>query len=122
MFYLVENFRSSKHIIAASNALIKFNQDRMKGAHPICINRERHPNLPGGRWEHMDPVTTGRVQIVSVRDVFHQATYIKNKIDRLKMLNPRVDWSDIAVLSRTKSPLSVVRAVLETAGYPMKMI
>jgi ATP-dependent DNA helicase RecQ len=122
VIYLVENYRSSKHIITASNALIRFNQDRMKGAYPICINRERQPNLPGGRWEHLDPVSNGKVQIVSVKDVLHQAFYIKNEIDRLKKLDSKTDWYDIAVLSRTKAPLAAVRAVLEAAGYPVKTI
>jgi ATP-dependent DNA helicase RecQ len=119
--YLVENYRSSKHIIAASNALIKFNRDRMKGLHPICIDRARQPNLPGGRWEHIDPVSKGRVQIVSVRDMFHQAIYVKKEIDRLRMIDPKTDWQDIAVLSRTKGPLAAIRSVLESEGYPIKV-
>jgi ATP-dependent DNA helicase RecQ len=122
VIHLVENYRSSKHIIAASNALIRGNRDRMKGAYPICINRERQPNLPGGRWEHLDPVSKGRVRIVSVQDPVHQALYIKNEIDRLKQLDPKIDWTDIAVLSRTKAPLAAVRAVLEAAAYPVKTI
>jgi ATP-dependent DNA helicase RecQ len=122
VIYLVENYRSSKHIIAASNALIRFNRDRMKGAYPICINRERQPNLPGGRWEHLDPVSKGRVQIVSVQDAVHQALYVKNEIDRLKKLDPKTDWTDMAVLSRTKAPLAAVRAVLEAAQYPVKTV
>ena len=119
--YLVENYRSSKNIIAASNALIKSNRDRMKGQHPICINRARQLNLPGGRWEHLDPVSKGRVQTVSVRDVFHQAVYVKREIDRLKKLDPKTDWQDIAILSRTKAPLAAIRAELEAAGYPIKV-
>ncbi len=122
VIHLVENYRSSKHIIAASNALIRSNQDRMKGAYPIRINRERQPNRPGGRWEHLDPVSNGRVQIVSVQDARHQARYIKNEIDRLKKLNPKTNWSDMAVFARTKAPLDAVRAVLEAAGYPVRTI
>ena len=120
IIYLVENYRSSKHIIAASNALIRNNRDRMKGAHPICINREREPNLPGGRWGQLDPVSEGRVQIVSVKNPLHQAGYIKNEIDRIMSLDPSVNWSDFAILSRTKAPLAAVRSVLENAGYPRK--
>jgi ATP-dependent DNA helicase RecQ len=122
VIHLVENYRSSKHIIAAANALIRYNRDRMKGDYPIGINRERQPNLPGGRWEHLDPVNKGSVQIVSVKDAAHQALCIKNEIDRLKRLDPKTDWSDIAVLARTKAPLAAVRAVLEEAGYPVKTI
>ena len=119
--YLVENYRSSKYIIAASNALIRVNKDRMKGGHPICINHEREPGLPGGRWRQLDPVSEGRVQIVSAKSLLHQAVYIKREIDRIKGLDPHVSWHDFAVLSRTKAPLASVRAVLEQAGYPIKM-
>ena len=120
IIYLVENYRSSKHIIAASNALIRANRDRMKGTHPICINHEREPNLPGGRWEQIDPVSEGRVQIVSVKSLLHQAGHVKSEIDRIKNINPTLKWSDFAVLSRTKAPLAAVRSVLENAGYPLK--
>ena len=118
--YLVENYRSSKHIIAASNALIRANKDRMKGEHPICINREREPGSGGGRWAAIDPVGKGRVQIVTVKDLLHQAGYLKEEIDRIKRLDANAEWGDFAVLSRTKAPLAAVRAVLEEAGCPLK--
>ena len=122
IIYLVENYRSSKNIIATSNALIHNNRDRMKGKHPIYINREREPNLPGGRWGRLDPVSKGRVQIVSVKNPLHQAAYVKSEIDRIMGLDPNTKWSDFAVLSRTKTPLVAVRSVLENAGCPLKRI
>jgi ATP-dependent DNA helicase RecQ len=120
VIYLVENYRSSKHIIAASNALIKANQDRMKHASPISINKDRAGNLSGGRWEYIDPVGKGFVQIVTVSDLVHQATYVRSEIDRIMNLDPNTDWKDFAILSRTKAPLTAVRSVLESAGYPLK--
>ena len=39
--YLTENYRSSAHIIAASNLLIEPARERMKGAHPITVDRAR---------------------------------------------------------------------------------
>ncbi|MCG6881153.1 MAG: UvrD-helicase domain-containing protein [Deltaproteobacteria bacterium] len=113
IIYLVENYRSSRHIIAASNALIRRNRDRMKGAHATRINRERERNLPGGRWTELDPVSRGRVQVVSVRDPIHQAVYVQSEMDRIRQLDPNVHWGDFAVLARTKAPLGAVRALLE---------
>ena len=118
IIYLVENYRSSKNIIAASNGLIRKNRDRMKGTHPICINRERGPNPPGGRWTQLDPVSLGRVQVVSVRDPVHQAHYVKSEMDRIRLLDPNAQWHDFAVLSRTRDPLAAVRSLLERVGYP----
>ncbi len=120
IIYLVENYRSGKHIIAAANRLIRNNRDRMKGSHPIRINRERVPNLPGGKWEQLDPVSRGRVQMVSVRTRIHQAHYIKSEIDRIRNLDPGAGWHDFAVLSRTRTPLAAVRSVLEKAAFPFR--
>jgi len=120
VFYLVENYRSSKNIISASNALIRANRDRMKNERPISINHERQYNQPGGRWERLDPVSQGRVQIVSVKSSLHQAGYVKDEIDRLMALDPKLKWSDFAILSRTKAPLANVRSILESSRYPIR--
>jgi ATP-dependent DNA helicase RecQ len=118
--YLIENYRSSRNIIAAANALIRANRDRMKGDHPIGINRDRKYNEPGGRWERLDPVGQGRVQIVSVKNALHQAVYVKDELDRLMAIEPTVKWGDVAILSRTKAPLANVRSILESGGYPIR--
>lgn len=118
--YLTENYRSSKNIIAASNALICANRDRMKIDHPISINHERQYNQPGGRWDLLDPVSQGRVQIIAVKNQVHQAGYVKGEIDRLMALYPKLKWSDFAILSRTKAPLANVRSILESNGYPIR--
>ena len=47
--YLVENYRSSRHIIGAANQLIGRNHDRMKGGYPIRIDRVRQDQPAGGR-------------------------------------------------------------------------
>jgi ATP-dependent DNA helicase RecQ len=118
--FLVENYRSSKHIISAANALIRANGDRMKGDHPIRINREREYNRPGGRWESIDPVGQGLVQIVSVNHPHDQARFIKDEIDRLRGLDSEIKWHDVAILSRTKAPLADVRSIMEDSGYPIR--
>ncbi|MGB5984657.1 MAG: ATP-dependent helicase, partial [Desulfobacterales bacterium] len=118
--YLVENYRSTQHIIAAANALIGHNRERMKGDHPIRINRRRQSEPAGGRFTHRDPLCQGRVQVVTVRSPGHQAAFVKGEVDRLRDLDPKVRWKDFAVLARTKAPLAAVRGVLEAAGYPFK--
>ena len=118
--YLTENYRSSKNIISASNAIIRANRDRMKIDHPISINHERQYNQPGGRWERLDPVCRGRTQVISIKNPVHQANYVKDEIDRLMALDPKLNWSDFAILSRTKAPLANVRSILESSGYPIR--
>ena len=120
--YLVENYRSSKHIINASNQLIRHNVDRMKVDHPIRINRERDANLPGGRWEVIDPVPKGRVQVISVKDRYHQAACVKTELERLKGLSPELKWDNCAILARSRRELAPVRSLLEQAGLPVKTL
>jgi ATP-dependent exoDNAse (exonuclease V) beta subunit len=47
VYYLIENYRSTAHIIAAANCLIAHNTDRMKTGSPIRVNKARQ-NLPPG--------------------------------------------------------------------------
>ena len=120
--HLVENYRSTRHVIDASNRLIRNNMDRMKTGHPIRIDHARGSNLPGGRWEMLDPVSKGRVQVIPVRDPCHQAECVKGELERLKGLLPSLAWDDCAIISRTKRTLWSVRALLEEAGIPVKTL
>ena len=62
--YLVDNYRSSGHIIDASNAVVAPAASRMKAGHAIRINRARRGDPPGGEWESLDAITKGRVQVL----------------------------------------------------------
>src|ERR1700675_1830841 len=62
--YLVENFRSTQHIISAANFIIQRAPERMKVDYPIQINHTRSASPSGGRWEALDPVARGRVQLI----------------------------------------------------------
>jgi ATP-dependent DNA helicase RecQ len=114
--HLIENFRSTANIIAAGNALIAENSDRMKVAHPICINKGRERLASGGDWTHLDSVGQGRVQLLIVADRYEQAQVLVGHLERLKTNNPALNWAECAVLSRTHEDLAPVRAALEHAG------
>ena len=62
--YLVDNYRSTGHIIDAANVVIDPARQRMKGDHPIAIDRSRRRDPHGGPWTMLDPVSQGRVQIL----------------------------------------------------------
>jgi ATP-dependent DNA helicase RecQ len=117
--YLVENYRSTGHIVAAANQLIAANRDRMKGDHPICVNRSRQSLPPGGPWATLDRVAQGRVQVLSVHDLAHQTGAIVTEIRRLRTLDPDAAWSDFAVLGRLTADLAPIRALCEQAGIPV---
>ena len=59
--YLIENFRSTGHIINAANRVIQANPDRLKAEHPIGIDKKRVTAPAGGNWEELDPIRRGRV-------------------------------------------------------------
>jgi ATP-dependent DNA helicase RecQ len=117
--HLTENYRSTSNIIAAANALIRHNRDRMKVEYPIRINRGRERQHPGGRIGDRDPLTEGRVQVLDAANAGEQAAAIITECKRLKEINPDLQWSDIAILARKRETLSPIRAACEHFGIPV---
>jgi ATP-dependent DNA helicase RecQ len=120
--YLVENYRSSAHIIAASNQLIRHNLDRMKQQQPIRINRGRKILDAGGRWQKLDPVGKGRVQHIITADEHSQAVAVVDELLRLWQLDSRLDWSECAVLATAWRLLVPVRTLLEQHDIPISIM
>lgn len=116
--YLAENYRSSGHIVAAANGLIQHNQDRMKSAQPLRVNRARRDLPPGGNGARLDALGQGRVQILRVRDSLHQARVLVSELLRLRSLW-NIPWSQIAVIGRTWEALAPLRAALEALDVPV---
>ena len=120
--HLVDNYRSTRHIIAAANAVIEPARERMKAGHPIHIDKARAKDPPGGAWATRDFVTEGRVQILPVgRDPVTQAQVVMAELSRLKSLDPAWDWSRCAVLAREWKYLAPMRAFCEARGIPAQM-
>ena len=120
--YLVGNYRSTGHIIAAANAVIEPAQERMKAGHPIHIDKARAKEPPGGAWEKRDPVAQGRVQILPAgSDPVSQAQAVMAEFERLAALTPDWDWSRCAVIAREWRYLEPVRAFCETHDIPVQM-
>lgn len=118
--YLVENYRSTRHIIAAANQLIRQNRDRMKIKQPIRINKDRQTEPPGGSWSALDPLAQGRVQLIQAADSVSQAAAIIAEIQRLKALSQNFDWPHCAILARTRKTLDPIRALCEQADIPVR--
>ena len=120
--FLTDNYRSTAHIITASNALIEPARQRMKTRHPIGIDRARTKEPPGGVWSNLDPTTRGQVQILSVGDsAITQAQAVIAELKRLSDLTPDWDWSKCAVVAREWSYLDPVRGLCELEGIPVQM-
>ena len=120
--FLTANYRSTRHIITAANALIEPARDRMKTGHPIRIDRGRAKSPPGGDWDELDPVAKGRVQVLPARrDPVEQARAAVTELLRLSALAAVWDWSRCAVIAREWKFLEPVRAFCEVRRVPVQM-
>ncbi len=112
--FLVENFRSTQHIIAAANHLIHGGASRMKVDHPIRIDARRARQPPGGFWQARDPASQGRIRLISSPVQANlQAQLVYEEIARILRLDPEVRLGDIAVLARTYQTLQPLRALCD---------
>ena len=121
--YLVENYRSTGHIVEAANSVIQSAHDRMKGKHPIRVDRTRAKDPLGGAWQEFDPVAKGRVQILPTRsDPIAQAGVAMTELQRLATrATDDWDWSRCAVIAREWRYLEPVRAFCEVNAIPVQM-
>ncbi len=113
--YLVENYRSTKHIIAAANAIIETARNRLKTNHPITIDRKRMKEPDGGVWENLDTIGKGRVRILRAgNSPITQSQIVMNELERLEQCtkgsSENWDWAKCAVIARKWEYLTPVFA------------
>ncbi|MCL2021849.1 MAG: RecQ family ATP-dependent DNA helicase [Betaproteobacteria bacterium] len=122
--YLVENYRSSRAIINASNQLIGQNAGRLKAEHPIQIDRKRAQLPAAGRWQAGDPERKGAVLRLrlphSDRESGNlQAQAVFSELKRLLALEEgRSDWQGCAILARSHRYLWPAQAWCEQNDVP----
>lgn len=118
-YFLLENYRSTRHIIDAANAVIGGASQRMK-SEKIRLNAARTKSQPGGDWQKIDQVGQGRVQILPAgQNAIEQALAIHTELKR--MLELGLDPKKTAVIARQWKFLDPLRAALEAAGIPVVM-
>lgn len=120
LHYLVENYRSTSHIISAANSLIGQNPDRMKADHPIRINNARRNDPEGGAWEERDANIRGQVLILDVADGVAADAAVASYIEWVRELDPVTGWTDFAVLGRTWAEANTTRGFLEDRNIPIR--
>ena len=120
--FLTDNYRSTRHIIEAANAIIAPARDRMKVDNEIRIDRARAKDAAGGPWAERDPVSRGRVQVLPAgRDAISQAQTVMAELQRLASLDPDWDWSRCAVIAKEWAYLEPVRSLCELEGIGVQM-
>ncbi|NNK96547.1 MAG: ATP-dependent helicase, partial [Desulfobacterales bacterium] len=119
--HLVENYRSTANIIAASNQLIAVNVDRMKVGHAIKINSAR-TNLPeGGNWQLGDPIGKGKVQLLGTKDLAAQAQAVLDEMNRIRGISDQFIYANTAVLAREWQELDMIRVLFEKQDIPVNL-
>ncbi len=122
IYYLLENFRSSKNIILAANYVIARAANRMKQQQPVSVNKARRDEPGGGLWEKWDPLSQGRVQLLSCNaDRLQQAVVAVNQLQRLARLDASWDWSKTAIIARQWQYLEPVRSYCEKEDIAVQM-
>ena len=120
--FLIENYRSTGHIIEAANAVIEPARHRMKVDNEIRINKGRSRDAAGGRWAELDPVSHGRVQVLPAgRNAVSQAQVAIAELQRMASLDAEWDWSRCAVIAREWRYLHPLRSFCEIEGIPVDM-
>jgi ATP-dependent DNA helicase RecQ len=117
--YLVQNYRSTAHIIKAANQLIRLNKGRMKTGHEIRVNVQRARHPAGGTFEKLDAFRKGRVQIIACQLPLYEGALVLEEIRHIRALNAEATWDQFAVVSRNKADLNSMRALLEAEGIPV---
>lgn len=120
--FLVENYRSTHHIVDAANRIIEPAAGRMKTGHPIGVDRARLRAAPGGSWQEIDPLAQGRVQVLRTGNgAGRQALGIMGELRRLASLSSTWSWNRVAVIARDWKTLEPVRSYCEMNGIPVQM-
>jgi len=120
--HLVDNYRSTAHLIDTANRVIAPAAERMKVGQPIRIDHARQQQPPGGEWQRLDAVAQGRVQILPTGpDARTQALAVIGELQRLAGLTPSWDWARCAVIAREWQWLEPVRSYCEQQGLRVQM-
>jgi ATP-dependent DNA helicase RecQ len=121
IYYLIENYRSTGHIIAAANMVIAENLDRMKAGHPVVVNLGRKILPAGGNFAASDPLARGKVQILRVESAFAQSAAILGEMRRLQALEGGFEFDNCAILARQWNDLDSIRSLFESEGLRVNL-
>lgn len=125
-YHLIENYRSSAHIIDCANRVIAHSRNRMKVDQAIRINHARRAMPAGGDFAKLDSITEGRVHVLEVSQ--HYFGEVEAALAELQRLNSLDDagktkhWGRFAVIARRWEYLEPVAAACRLKGIPVRLM
>ena len=124
-YALVENYRSTRHIIDCANRVIEHARERMKARETIRVDHARRAQPDGGAQTERDPLTAGRVHVLEVpRDPHQEVQLALAELQRLHGLiasGGAGQWGRFAVIARRWEDLEPMAALCRLRGIPVRM-
>ena len=125
-YHLIENYRSTTHIIDCSNRVISKARNRMKVDQAIRINHSRRDIPPGGDFAKLDPIAQGRVHVLEVsQQSFGEVESALAELQRLNSLEVSGEqkyWGRFAVIARRWKHLEPMAAACRIKGIPVHLM
>lgn len=125
-FSLVENYRSTAHIIHCANRVITPARERMKAGHEIRVDHARRGQPDGGAQTALDPLAAGRVQVLEVpRDLHREVRIALAELQRLHALDSNrgtASGGGFAVIARRWEDLEPMAALCRQHRIPVQLL
>lgn len=122
---LIENYRSTRHIVQCANRIIGPARERMKRGLDIRVDFARKDQPGGGEFEQLDALVRGRVHLLEVPADPNPAARIA--LTELQRLHALLDgcaggqWGRFAVIARRWEDLEPLSALCRLSGIPAQM-
>jgi ATP-dependent DNA helicase RecQ len=125
-YYLIENYRSTAHIIHCANRVISPAGERMKTRETLRVNHARREAPDGGEFAALDPLTQGRVHLLETpAHVFGEVELALAELIRLNTLKNfgrTGPWGQFAVIARQWEALEPMAALCRREGIPVRLM
>lgn len=122
-YNLLENYRSTRHIIDCASCVIAPAHARMKHGQVLRVNHARNDHPAGGNWTHKDELTRGRVHVLEAPpQPLQEAAIALAELERLYALDDATNragrWGRFAVIARRWDDLAPFAALCRQRGIP----
>jgi ATP-dependent DNA helicase RecQ len=128
-YHLIENYRSTTHIIDCANRLIARARERMKTDQEIRINHARRDQPAGGDYARLDSIAAGRVHILEMPGDHHMSVQMAlaelvrlNSLDTSHERGPTGQWGRFAVIARRWDDLEPMAALCRLRSIPVRLL
>lgn len=123
---LIENYRSTAHIIHCANRVIAPARERMKAGSELRVDAARRRDPDGGEQATLDPLAAGRVHVLEVPCVLEQEVVIAlfelRRLHALECAHGTNAWGRFAVIARRWEELEPMAALCRQEGIPVRLL